>query len=781
MNRMLQFDEWKEAVRVLYEGVEQNPQAGEGRVVELYAQMAYWKAHIESETLRPWEARLYTCLGFIKWNRLLDVQQAENWLRRAVQLDSSLTKAWDYFENVLLCRLSSLFTDVSLPSLRQVDPSEYRKQKVLEIQQQAQQLVIETLKQAEQWLTEGRQASRYKQREDKPWDIVASMLAELPEIVREVEERALAYQQSIHGLYASDEMRRELNEALVRLNKQIEAWNEQLASYRRETVQGRSALERLRQLIGMKEVKKRIHDLYHFLLYLTKRNEQGLRMKDDIGLHAILMGNPGTGKTTIARLLAELYHELGLLERPAVVEVDRSHLVGSYVGQTEQKVMETIQRAVGGVLFIDEAYSLKRAGSAENDFGQVAIDTLVAAMTSGEYAGKFVVVLAGYPEEMRNFLLANPGLRSRFPESGYFYLPDFTMEELSEIGQQVAHHNGFMLTESALQALTERIERERVDATFGNARTVKNIVLDAITAKGRKLANAQEWSQDEFTILYEEDFRLSLPTAKPATERLHALVGLTDIKEEIRKLFSFLSIQQKRKEEGLPVLPLQLHAVFSGNPGTGKTTVADIYASILKEVGILKRGHVVTVGRADLVAEYVGQTAAKTKRKIMEALGGVLFIDEAHALIPTSPNDYSAEALDTLVEEMTKHNENLVVVLAGYPELMDKLLDANPGLRSRFKKYFHFPDYSVEQLMEVAVRYARDIGYHLSMDALSYLRTYFAKQNGPSCGNARFARAVIEEAVQHQAKRLMESGKQTFTREELMQLEETDIRLVSFI
>ncbi|MED4728911.1 AAA family ATPase [Aneurinibacillus migulanus] len=775
MNRTLQFDEWTEAVHTLSEETKRNPQVGEARAAELYAQLAHWKTQIDEERLRPLEALLYTTLGILQWNHHPQGGRAVEWLMRAVELDSSQNTAWKYIRDIVLAKLASLFEDISLSPLRQVDPSEYRKQKTIELQQEMQRLTNEIWQEAKQQIERGRQAQTYLDSHDTIWQQAVSLLDELPEVVREVDGRSLAYSRSINGLFAPEEFLQELNHSIEKMNEYIERWNRIFSSYRREVSVAPSALERLDRLIGMTDIKQRIRDLYYFLLYLTKRNEKGLAMRDRIGLHAILMGNPGTGKTTIARLLAEIYHELGLLEHASVIEVDRSHLVGSYVGHTEQKVMEAVQRAVGGVLFIDEAYSLKRAGSAENDFGQVAIDTLVAAMTGGEYAGTFAVVLAGYPEEMRTFLRANPGLRSRFTESGHFVMEDFTMDELTAIGQLVARDNEFVMTESALAALEERIEAERVDTTFGNARTVKNIILDAITSKGRKLARTEELPSDEYTILYAEDFALPVPKVRSAAEYLDRLVGLSSIKDEISTLFSFLSIQQKRKEQGLLAVPVELHAIFFGNPGTGKSTVAQVYASILKEVGMLKRGHLVTVGRADMVAEYVGQTAVRTKRKVAEALGGVLFVDEAHSLIPAGTNDYSTEALDTLVEEMTKHRENLVVVLAGYPELIKELLNTNPGLRSRFKKQFHFPDYSPEELVEVAKRYASDIGYHLSLTALSRLRKIFTERGRGMNGNARLARTVIEEAAQRQARRLTDTGQTSFTTEELMRLEEADV------
>ncbi|CQR47591.1 Stage V sporulation protein K [Paraliobacillus sp. PM-2] len=518
----------------------------------------------------------------------------------------------------------------------------------------------------------------------------------------------------------------------------------------------KTALEKLKEMVGLDEVKTYMKKYYHYLKYQQDRKKLGFQMVDEQGLHMVITGNPGTGKTTIARLLAEIYYELGLLESKEVIEVNRSHLVGSYVGQSEENTISYIKQSLGGILFIDEAYSLKRQDQQGNDYGQAVIDTLVSAMTGKEYGDKFAVILAGYPEEMRQFLWSNPGLRSRFPDQNFITLPDFEMEELLHIAEHTALNNDYFFTDTALKHFETLIDQSKVDDTFGNARTVRDLVLKAIFNKGASETIEENDNWLDHMRIDQQDLHIMKKNANTddPMQSLDALVGLSNIKEEVKKLSSFVKMQQKRKQQGYPSVPIQLHAVFSGNPGTGKTTVAKIYSHLLKECGLLKRGHFVIASRSDLVAGYVGQTAIKTKRKIREALGGVLFIDEAYSLF-RGQNDFGKEAIDTLVDEMTKHNENLVVILAGYKKEMEQFIASNPGLASRFKKYFHFPDYNAEELIEITHYHVNRYQYRLASNAEAYLKTQF--QQHQINGNARFVVNLIDEAIQFQALRMEES------------------------
>ncbi|WP_079476463.1 AAA family ATPase [Marinococcus halophilus] len=721
-------------------------------------------------------ARVYALMARDRWKhqRRFD-PMIRNWLQKAEELDDTVPLLQQLRPMERIDSIQENILDTQLTPLRETDPASARYRVAEQLREQCRQMIQYLDDTLDTWNPEELTVDFLNEVENEHLRELPFLLENIKQACERLASSTQTYMDTASGSFYSPEAVREIKEAISHVEQLKEKWNEASSSLTKVGEEYTDPLEELNDMIGLHGVKSRVHNMYHYLQYQKRRKEQGYQWKDERSLHMILTGNPGTGKTMLARLLAKIYHQLGLLQRDEVLETDRSRLVGSYVGQTEEKTMALIKEAVGGVLFIDEAYSLKREGMAGNDFGQTAIDTLVSAMTSGEYAGTFAVILAGYPEEMRQFLHANPGLRSRFPESNHIHLPDYSMDELMEIGEKVALENDFFLSEESKRVLEERIEKEQVDETFGNGRTVKNIVLDSIFQKGAAIGNQDYIGIDDFSLLtagdIEEPEGEQPKDKRSAVQQLDDFIGLNHVKQEMKKLASFIRVQQQRREEGAPTVPIQLHTVFSGPPGTGKTTLAQVYAGILKEYGFLKRGHCIVAGRSDLVAEYVGQTAAKTKRKVREALGGVLFIDEAYALMSSSRSDFGREALDTLVEEMTKHDENLVVVLSGYPDPMKQLLEMNPGLESRFKKTFYFPPYTPEDLAEITERSVERFGYHFEPEARELLESRYAVSN--TDGNARLAEDVAEEIFQQQAFRLFQSEKND---EDLHELTAEDVK-----
>jgi SpoVK/Ycf46/Vps4 family AAA+-type ATPase len=391
---------------------------------------------------------------------------------------------------------------VEWPKLREADYASMKVQILTEYEAKTSEL-LEQLEQLHDEIDRAKsdlRDSEFKGQLERLFLVVIEAMQE----VAALEDDTASLLASMQGNYFSREAFHRFGERVGLVKQRLAMIVEHLPE---QTEQVRSsAIESLEAMIGLTDVKQRVKAWYRFLLFQKEREKAGFSSKHQPSLHLVFTGNPGTGKTTLARLMAEIYFELGLLARPDVVEADRSSLVGAFVGQTEEQVMNKVKEAEGGVLFIDEAYALKRQDASGSDYGQAAIDTLVAAMTSGEYAGKFVVILAGYPEEMRHFLLANPGLRSRFPESNHYELPNYSDDELVAIGEKVAAENNYVLTVEAKRALIARIDRERVDATFGNARTVHNILLDAMFKKGSRFG--ADAPLDEMALLTEVDFEM---------------------------------------------------------------------------------------------------------------------------------------------------------------------------------------------------------------------------------------------------------------------------------
>ncbi|MGN7176870.1 stage V sporulation protein K [Paenibacillus sp. FSL R5-0490] len=691
-------------------------------------------------------SELLALAAISRFNKNTDDTLASAWLQKAVELDTGNTMAAAQLGKSEWKNKSNLLETLTFPPIRETDNRAAKKKTA----EQFIEICRSFMNKADDELEDlQKKQHAYEDAEyRKLTEILDKAIEETAFLLKASEE----YEQSISGVFHTSTYYTDMKNHLSAINRLKNDWKEIFESEEEESDVQTDPLNELNDMVGLNSVKSRVHDFYRFLKYQNERKSLGFQTKDELSLNMILTGNPGTGKTTIARLLAKIYHSLGVLPREEVIEADRSQLVGGFVGQTEENVRAAVEKAIGGVLFIDEAYSLKREGQTGSDYGQTAIDTLVSLMTGTEYGGKFAVIMAGYPEEMRQFLDSNPGLRSRFPESNFIALPDYSNGELLQIAEKLSADNDYVLTEGAKQELGKRIEKERVDDTFGNARTVRNIVLDAIFKKGSQAKSNENIMS--YTLLEKEDFeseeeeKLMNPR-----EQLDRLIGLETVKKEVQNLVSFVKMQQVRRERGLPVVPIQLHSVFTGNPGTGKTTVAKIYAELLKECGFLKRGHLIVASRADFVAGYVGQTAIKTKKKIREALGGVLFIDEAYSLLSQTSGDFGKEVIDTLVDEMTKHNENLVVVLAGYPNEMEKLMSSNPGLKSRFKKFFHFKDYSTAELLEIIISYAGKYEYTLTEEAKDYLNHTLSKIEVN--GNGRFAANLADEAIQAQAMRIV--------------------------
>ncbi|GHJ46942.1 hypothetical protein Cs7R123_42840 [Catellatospora sp. TT07R-123] len=522
-------------------------------------------------------------------------------------------------------------------------------------------------------------------------------------------------------------------------------------------------LDELHALVGLAGVKQEVSMLVNLQLLARRREAAGLPAPP-MSRHLVFAGPPGTGKTTIARLYAQILRALGALRQGHVVEVSRADLVAQIIGGTAIKTTEKFESALGGVLFVDEAYALSADSGGGADFGQEAIDTLVKLME--DHRDDIVVVAAGYSHEMRTFLASNPGLASRFTKTIEF--GNYSVPELVTIVEDFCRRHRYTLDYGTSQTLADLFARIPRDATFGNGRTARKVFEEAVGRQAQRLAKLDAVSGPELTRLLPEDIGPpptggirtgdgQRPDLGELQARLAAMVGLDDVKREVADTVNLLSTARRRVAAGLPVPPLSRHLVFSGAPGTGKTTVARLYGQLLTALGVLAGGQLVEVTRADLVAEYVGQTAQRTREVFDRARGGVLFIDEAYTLAPgdRTGGDFGREAVDTLIKLMEDHRDDVVVIAAGYADEMAAFLDGYPGLASRFSRTVHFADYGPEQLVTILEQHAAESGYAPTLEAKALLLRHVEQlPRGRAFGNGRYARRLLDSMITRQAGRV---------------------------
>jgi SpoVK/Ycf46/Vps4 family AAA+-type ATPase len=530
-------------------------------------------------------------------------------------------------------------------------------------------------------------------------------------------------------------------------------------------------LAELDALIGLEGVKKSIRENITYLNFTKLRKEKGFEDSSKLSLHSIFTGNPGTGKTTVVKMLGKIYNKMGLLSKGHVVEVDRAALVGEYIGQTAPKTKKMIDSARGGILFIDEAYSLARADDDSKDFGKEVIEILLKEMSDGK--GDIAIIGAGYPKQIKSFIESNPGLKSRFTQ--YFHFDDYMPEELYQIAIYTANQKQVKFSPEADSYLKEQLTEayRKRDENFGNARFVNAVVDESKQEMGLRLmkaTNLADLSNDELSTIILEDLQDVFATEQKkklklvindkqlndALAELNELVGMDKIKQDIHELVKLIRFYNETGKD--VVNKFSLHSVFTGNPGTGKTTLARIIAKIYKALGVIERGHVVEVDREGLVAGYVGQTAIKTADRIEEAMGGILFIDEAYGLAAkANGHDFGQEAIQVILKRMEDQRGKFGVIVAGYPQNMHEFIESNPGFKSRFDKTFVFEDYKTEQLWDIAKNLLQKEGLTAAPDAETHLRNYLHdlyETRDKFFGNARTVRQVVGDVVMKQNLRL---------------------------
>ncbi|HTU76036.1 MAG TPA: AAA family ATPase [Trebonia sp.] len=511
-------------------------------------------------------------------------------------------------------------------------------------------------------------------------------------------------------------------------------------------------MQEMGALIGLASAKQVIADLVAVLRAEQLRRDAGATVQAR-GPAMVFAGPAGSGKTLVAQVTGRLLHRLGLLSRGHVAEATRADLVGEFTSDSVGLVAAQLQRAAGGILLIDDAHTLSKAVARDREALQRLEDALGGT-------ADLIVVAAGPDPDITQWVKDN-GWADRFPVLVPF--PGYTDAELAAIFTAAASERGLVVAPPATERARDVLARMAQGS--GNARLASLLLEQAITRQARRILGAgQRASHREAVEIIADDIpavagvlHAGDSSSDPIAE-LDALIGLAEVKARVRRLAAEAKAEAMRRTAGMPIASPTRHLVFTGNPGTAKTTVARLLAAIYRQLGLLSSGHLVEVSRADLIGEYLGQTAPLVRQAVDRARGGVLFIDEAYSLAESGyarGDAYGQEAIATLIKLMEDHRGDLVVIAAGYPGPMRSFLASNAGTASRFPTVIDFPDYTDDELWQIFRLAARQDGFELADGVDAKARAALAAiPRGPDFGNGRAARSVLEEAISCQAERL---------------------------
>ncbi len=480
----------------------------------------------------------------------------------------------------------------------------------------------------------------------------------------------------------------------------------------------------LDEMIGLESVKKQVKTLIAGIKHRERRKKLFMGGSKNKAYHMMFTGNPGSGKTTVARIMADILYDIGVVTKRGVLEVDRSNMVGPFTGHTEAILKLVIDKAQGRVLFIDEAYGLYRSKSGHDPDGELIVNHLNKALE--DKRGKFVCILAGYKDEMEEFLKSNPGLKSRVPLKIHF--PDYTLEETMLIFLKLCQDENYSLGPGA-EKITKMAFAKILSTPgemFANGRTVRNFFEQILEQQNERTA-PEHISNEELMVIREEDIKaaahdlgvigdlgaskdedLTAPNLRNAFDQM---VGIEGVKNELEKIF----FEQKHCT----------HMVFAGNPGTLKTALARVIGQVFAVKGILDNRNFIEIYpindlegyEGDNGGEYLGeQMVSLIEEKIREALGGILFFDDIHDLTEDTYGKFAEIGIDKLMSMMKEYEGQFMVILHGYPEKMERFLRAHPALASAFDRTINFPDIEPAALNKIFLAHCKMNGYQL-MDA----------------------------------------------------------------
>lgn len=504
----------------------------------------------------------------------------------------------------------------------------------------------------------------------------------------------------------------------------------------------KDALNKLELIYGFQKIKNEAKKLINYNNIINRKSDYKLNFN-----YLICCDNSHLSSKVI-KLFSEILYYKKLINRRIFVEVNAETFEDSFYYFTN----DAVKNAVGGVLIINDAEKL--LNNSEGDYNNTLSSII---KTLGQYKDKIMVIFQSYDKEK------SAKLKEKLEEDLIIRYIDEELYSENEIysivKDKMTRKYRISIDDSAKDGFIKVLNRKKDNSKIGILNLSEKIFEKTIF---EKFMNSNIISK-EGLVLTKEDF-LTISTDEEdikcidARKQLESLIGLNDLKAKIYEIIDYLKVQKLRKDKGLLTQPICLHMEFTGNPGTCKTTVARIIGKLFKEIGLLKKGDFYEVGREDLVAKYVGWTAKTVSAKVNEAIGSVLFIDEAYSLCEDRDGGYGDEAISTLIREMENHKEELVVIIAGYPNEMEQLINKNPGFKDRIAFKLNFPDYNPEELMEILKKFCAEEKYILAEDSMDYIEEklqFIVENRDINFGNGRFIRKLYERAKLAQAKRII--------------------------
>ncbi|KAI1385856.1 ATPases of the AAA+ class [Hypoxylon trugodes] len=524
-----------------------------------------------------------------------------------------------------------------------------------------------------------------------------------------------------------------------------------------KSLQDIEAWQKLQKMVGLKSVKTAVESLIHQLQWNYERELQGLA-PNITTTNRLFLGNPGTGKTTVAKLYAQILADAGLLSSSEVMVKTPADFIGRYIGHSEANTKKILKAAMGKVLVIDEAYMLGNSGDHDKPdiFRTAVIDTLVGEIQDSDNQDRCILLL-GYRRRMENmFRNTNPGLPRRFPISSAFEFEDYTNEELHEILELKLAELRLEATDEAKKVAMEILERARNSTMFGNAGEVDNLLSRAKERQLGRLRNDTNLDIKSMSTLEAQDMDADFNRAHESTNNVkESFEGMVGLEALVEKLEGWqILVQNARATELDPRDLIPFNFLFRGPPGTGKTTTARKMGGIFYDLGFLATMEIVECSASDLIGQYAGQTGPKTRKVFEKALGKVLFIDEAYRLASDSGhNSFASEAVGEMVDILTqdRFRNKLVVILAGYEKDIDKLLATNPGLSSRFPETVDFQNLTPAEcgrLLFQSVKKNNKLNITFPQQYVPHARNIFAELASlPYWGNARDVQTLAKRII----------------------------------